>query len=107
MLFNKVSYGKDGSYKYYVGYLSDCFRPLHIIIKEIKLYANYGNILANKKNFLKHIELFSKIKYLFNKKSNKRGFNSNLINNIEYIKGNKMLIKDEYYGNLIINRIYL
>ena len=42
LLFNKVSYGIDGAYKYYVGYLSDFFRPLHIIIKEIKLYTNYG-----------------------------------------------------------------
>ena len=54
---NKVSYGKHGANKYYIGYLSGSFRPLCIIITEIKLYTDHLNILANSKEFLKYIEI--------------------------------------------------
>ena len=112
-LFNKASYGEQGPYKYYVGYLSDLFRPLHIIIKETKLYTNYGNTLADNIDFLKDIEIFSKIKDLFNEKFNKRGYSKNLMHNKEYIKpkispfnknfhGNKKFIKNKYYGNSVL-----
>ena len=50
VLSNKLSYGKQGANKYYIGYLSGGFKPLCIIIKEIKLYTDHMNILAiNKK----------------------------------------------------------
>ena len=46
VLPNKTPYGEKGAHKYYNGYVgSTGFRPLHIIIKKIKLYTN--NILAN------------------------------------------------------------
>ena len=57
MLSNKMSYGKHGANKYYIGYLSDGFRPLCIIIKEIKLYTDHMNILANNTEFLKYTEI--------------------------------------------------
>ena len=39
---------EQGSYKYYIRYLeSNGFRPLHIIIKKIKLYTNHMNVLAD------------------------------------------------------------
>ena len=46
VLSNKVSYGKHGANKYYIGYLSSGFRPLCIIIKEIKLYTNHMNFFT-------------------------------------------------------------
>ena len=107
VLSNKVlSYGKHGANKYYVGYLSDGFRPLCIIIKEIKLYTNHINILANNKEFLKYIEIWNKIKPLFNEKFNKKGLYNRPAYN-EYIKtkisayndvfkDNKKLTKNEY-----------
>ena len=49
VLSNKASYGKKSPTKYYIGYLSDDFRPLCIIIKEIKLYTDRVNILADNK----------------------------------------------------------
>ena len=37
-LSNKAPYGKQGSYKYYLGYLRGTgFRPLHIIIKKNRI----------------------------------------------------------------------
>ena len=36
-LFNKTPNGEYGANKHYVAYLCDGFRPLHIIIKDIKL----------------------------------------------------------------------
>ena len=49
VLSNKASYGKKSATKYYIGDLSDDFRPLCIIIKEIKLYTDRVNILADNK----------------------------------------------------------
>ena len=46
VLSNKVSYGKHGANKYYIGYLSSGFRPLCIIIKEIKFYTNHMNFFT-------------------------------------------------------------
>ena len=66
MLFNKVSYGKQGANRYYIGYLSDDFRSVCIIIKERKLYTDHMNILANNKESLKYTEIWNKIVDLFN-----------------------------------------
>ena len=39
VLSNKTPYGREGANKYYIGYVgSTSFRPLHMIIKKIKLY---------------------------------------------------------------------
>ena len=57
MLSNKVSYGKQGAYKYYVGYIYYTFKPLYIVITQINLYTDYMNILANDKEFVKYIEI--------------------------------------------------
>ena len=47
-LSNKTPYGKEDANKYYFGYAgSTGFRPLHIIIKKIILYANHMNVLAD------------------------------------------------------------
>ena len=47
VLSNKTPNGEYGANKYYIGYLSGGFKQLHIIIKDIKLYANNMNVLAN------------------------------------------------------------
>ena len=39
LLSNNRFYGKQGANKEYIGYLDGDFRPLCIIIKEIKLYT--------------------------------------------------------------------
>ena len=108
LLFNKVSYGKLGAYKHYIGYNHDeGSRPLYIVIPQINLYTNYMNILVNDKEFLKYIEIWDKIKNLFKKLFKKR-FDSEPIYNNKYIKtkinplninfyGNKRPKKDEYY----------
>ena len=52
VLSNKTPYGKKGANKYYIGYVgSTGFRPLHIIIKKIKLYTNHVSVLADNKNY--------------------------------------------------------
>ena len=64
VLSNKTSYGKEGANTYYIGYVgsildiygSTGFKPLHIIIKDIKLHTNYMNVLANNNELLKYIE---------------------------------------------------
>ena len=62
MLSNKTPYGKEGANKYYIGYVgSTGFRPLHIIIKKIRLYTNHMNVLADNKDLLKYIEIWHKI----------------------------------------------
>ena len=122
---NKAPYGEQGSYKYYIGYPGGAgFRPLHIIIKKIKLCTNHMNVLADNDKLLKHIEIWNKIDALFNKKFNKRGLynrpvynnnnnNNSNNNNKKYIKtkispynenfhGNKKLTEDEYYGHSIL-----
>ena len=66
------------------------------------------NILSNNKEFLKYIEIWNKVKFLFNEKFNKRGLCNRPVYNNEYIKtkispyndvfkGNKKLTKEEYY----------
>ena len=66
------------------------------------------NVLADNKKLLKYIEIWDKIKALFNKK-----FNNKPVYNNEYIKtkmspcsenfhGNKKIIKDKYYGHSIL-----
>ena len=73
MLSNKIRYGKERANKYYTEYVrSTGFRPLHIIIKKIKLCTNHMNVLADNKELLKYIETWDKIVDLFNKKHNKR-----------------------------------
>ena len=71
------------------------------------------NVLADNDKLLKYIEIWNKIKALFNKNFNKRGFYSRPVYNNEYIKtkispynenfhGNKKLTKDEYYDQSIL-----
>ena len=68
VLSNKTPYGKEGANKYYIGYVGNTgFRPLHIIIKKIKLYTNHMNVLADNKELLKYMETWDKIVQLFNK----------------------------------------
>ena len=58
MLSNKTPYDKEGANKYYIGYVrSTGFRPLHTIIKRIKLYTNHMNVLADNKELLKYIKI--------------------------------------------------
>ena len=113
MLFNKTPNGEYGANKYYIAYLMGCFKTLHIIIKDIKLYTNHMNVLANDNELLKYIEMWNKIESLINKKFNQKGFYSKPTYNNEYIRtkissyndnvwGNKRLIKDEYYGHSIL-----
>ena len=59
---------------------------MYITIKNIKLYTNDVNVLANDNGLLKYIEIWNKIGSLFNKKSNKKGFHSKPVYNNEYIK---------------------
>ena len=77
-------------------------------IPQINLYTDYMNILANDKEFLEYIEIWNKIKYLFNKR-----FNKGTIHKNEYIRtkispfnenfrGDKKLIKSEYYETSIL-----
>ena len=113
VLSNKTPYGKEGANKYYIGHVgSTGFRPLHIIIKKIKLYTNHMHVLADNKKLLKYIDIWDKIVDLFNKKHNKRVLHNSTIYN-ECIKtkisaynenfhGNKKLTKDEYYVHSII-----
>ena len=63
VLSNKTPYGKKGANKYYIGYVgSTGFRPLHIIIKKIKLYTNHVSVLADNKELLKYFKVWGKIK---------------------------------------------
>ena len=68
VLSDKGSYGKQGANKYFIGYLTYDFRPLCIIIKEINLYTDHINILANSNEFLKYTEIWKMIEALFNEK---------------------------------------
>ena len=47
VLSNKTPYGEYGANKHYVAYLNGGFKPLYITVKNIKLYSNDMNILAN------------------------------------------------------------
>ena len=113
VLPNKTSHGKYGANKYYITYLSGGFRPLHIVIKNIKLYINCMNVLANDNELLKYIKIWDKIETLFNKKFNKKGFYSKPTYNNKCIRAkvnsyyeniwdNKRLAKDKYYGYSIL-----
>ena len=113
VLSNKTPHGEQGANKYYISYLSSGFRPLHIAIKNITLYTDHMNVLANDNELLKYTELWKKIEALFNKKFNKKGFCSKPVYNNGYIRtkislynenfwGNKRLTKDEYYGHSIL-----
>ena len=82
VLSNKAPHGEQGANKYYIAYLSGGFRPLHII-KNIKMYTDHMNVLANDNDLLKYIEIWSKIEALFNKKFNKKGFYSKPVYNNE------------------------
>ena len=73
VLSNKVSYGKQGANKYYIGYLSGDFKPLCIIIKKIKLYTDHMSILANNKEFLKYIKYVIRLRLYLMKNLIKEG----------------------------------
>ena len=73
MLSNKTPHGEYGANKYYIAYLSGGFRPLHIVIKNIKLYTDRMNVLANDHELLKYTEIWNKIEDLFNKTLIKKG----------------------------------
>ena len=65
---NKTPHSEKGAKKYYVGYIGCIgFRPLHIIIKDIKLYTNHMNVLGNNNELLKYIKIWNKIKASLNK----------------------------------------
>ena len=57
VLSNKTQYGEYGANKYYITYINGGLRPLHLIIKDIKLYTNHMNTLANDNELLKYIEV--------------------------------------------------
>ena len=57
VLSNKIPYGEQGANKYYIAYLNGGLRPLHIIIKNIKLYTDYMDVLTNDNELLKNIEI--------------------------------------------------
>ena len=54
VLSNKIPQGKRGANKYYIAYLSGGFRPLHIIIINIKMHTDHKNVLANDNELLKY-----------------------------------------------------
>ena len=68
LLSNKTPHGEPGANKYYIAYLIGSIRPLHIIIKNIKMYTDRMNGLSNDDELSKHIETWNKIVALFNKK---------------------------------------
>ena len=75
VLSNKTPYGKQGANKYYIAYLTGGFKPMYITIKNIELYTNRMDILANDNELLKYIEIWSKIEVLLNEIAfNKEGF---------------------------------
>ena len=85
VLSNKRPYGEQGANKYYIAYSNGGLRPLHIIIKDLKLYTNHMNVLANDNQLLKYIEIWNKIVVLFNGVAlNKKGFHSDPAHNNEY-----------------------
>ena len=109
MLSNKIPYGEQGASKYYIAYLNGGLRPLHIIIKDIKLYTNHMSVLANDDELLKYIEIWCEIESLFNKK----GFYCKPTCNNEYIRTKissynenfhefKNLTKNEYCSQSVL-----
>ena len=71
VLSTNTPYGHKGANKHYVGYLSDSFKPLNIVIKDTETCAYNMHILACPDNFLKYIEIWDKIVSLFNKNTSK------------------------------------
>ena len=53
VLSNKTPHGKKSANKYYIAYFSSGFRPLHIIIQNIKMYTARMSVLANDNELLK------------------------------------------------------
>ena len=113
VLSSKIPYGEHGVNKYYIGYLSDSVRPLYITIKNMKLYTNDMNVLANDNELLKYIKIWNKIETLLNKKFNKKGFHREPIYNNKYIRTKlnpydenfhdfKKLTKIKYCGHSIL-----
>ena len=101
---NKTPYGKEGANKYYIGYVgSTGFRPLHIIIKDIKLYTNRINVLADNKELLKYSKIWDKIVDLFNKKHNKRLLFNNTIYN-KHIKTKISPYIEKFHDNKKLKR---
>ena len=69
VLSNKTPHGEEAANKHYTGYLGITgVRPLHIIIKNVKLYTNHMNVLADDNELLKYVEIWNKIKALLNKR---------------------------------------
>ena len=99
MLSNKTPQGEYGANKYYIAYLSGGFRPLHFIIKNIKLYTDRMNVLVNDNELLKYIEIWNKIEALFSKKFNKKGFYSKSVYNNEYIKTKINSYNETFHGH--------
>ena len=60
VLSNKAPQGEYGANEYYIAYLSGGFIPLHIVIKNIKLYTDRMNVLAIDNELLKYIEIWNK-----------------------------------------------
>ena len=114
MLSNKTPYGKHGANKYYIAYLSNGFKPFYINIKNIKLYANRMDVLANDNKLLKYIEIWNKIESLYNEVTlNKKGFHCDPIHNNKYIRTKiccynenlrdfQKLVKNKYCGHSIL-----
>ena len=112
VLSNKT-YGKHGANKYYISYLSDGFKPLRINIKNMKLYTNHMNVLANDNEFLKYTKIWNEIETLFNEVTlNKKGFHCDSVHN-KYIKTKissynknfhdfQNLVKNKYCGHSIL-----
>ena len=109
VLSNKTPYDEQDVNKYYITYLSDGLRPLHIIIKDIKLYTYHMTVLANDNELLKYIEIWNKFEALLNKK----GLHSGPVHNNEYTRTKiipynekfrdfEKLAKDKYCGQSIL-----
>ena len=113
VLSTKTSYGEQGANKYYVAYINGGLKPLHIIIKDIRLYTNDMDVLANDNELLKDIEIWNKTEVLLNRVAlNKKGFYSKPACN-EYINTKispynenfhefKKLTKDKYCGYSVL-----
>ena len=108
VLSNKTSHGEEGVNRYYIRYDgSTGVRPLHIVIKNLKLYTNHVNVLADDNELLKYVEIWNKIKTLLNQRLyNIPVYNQYIRTKIslysENFHGNKRLTKDKYYGHSIL-----
>ena len=113
VLSNKTHYGEYGANKYYIAYLNGGLRPLHIIIKDIKLCPNHMSILANDNELLKYIEVWNKTEVLLNEKEfyNKPIYNeyrkTKIRPDIETFHDFKKITKDEYYAHSVLLLEYL